>query len=364
MQTAAGPKAKLSPSPFFFRNSRLAGRGGGRGQNPFSFSYSASTKTPPDQPTSVRHFILFFSTPASLDTERDARMEDQQQRQQRQAPAPPYRHDHTLMQHPLVVRNFKGAISIEGGIGAGKSTVIERLRDSYPQLHGVRIHYVPEPSEQWECSSPVPSRYARHLVSPSTEDQQQQQQEQQPPEFSMLQLFYGDQKRYAFPFQVFAFATRTGAVMRAIRDAMAVDEPFVVVTERSVLTDRDVFVSNLVRAGIFPAEVLMVYDQFWEMVAATLVPYVKAFIYLDVPVATCKERIERRGRESERGVPLDYLRSLQVAHEQMFAEHAGRVEVARIDWSVDIRSEAAMPTLSREFERLVAAMASVESKDE
>ncbi len=243
------------------------------------------------------------------------------------------------MEHPLVQRNLKGMISIEGSIGAGKYTVLEHLRKNYPFLSGSKLVYVPEPSDVWNADTPIPERFARLLGS------------KRPP-VNNLALFYSDPARYAFQFQVFAFCTRTGTVMRAISDAMKHDEPFLVVTERSVLSDRDVFVDNLVREGKFPEEALAVYEMFWQMVAGPLVPYLKAFLYWTSRLR-CATIDHPKGTRVREAIPIEYLQELQEAHERMFAEYSDSIPVSRVDWSVDMRSESAFPVVESVFESMV-----------
>ena len=62
--------------------------------------------------------------------------------------------------------------SIEGNIGSGKSTIIERLKERYPQFI-----YLPEPVDEWnkiKDNSGV----------------------------TILEKFYNDKKRYSFSFQM------------------------------------------------------------------------------------------------------------------------------------------------------------------
>jgi deoxyadenosine/deoxycytidine kinase len=71
--------------------------------------------------------------------------------------------------------------SIEGNIGAGKSTLIELLKDKL--VNDENIIFVSEPLDMWQ----------------NIQDNNG---------VNMLTKFYENQDKYAFPFQVMAFATR------------------------------------------------------------------------------------------------------------------------------------------------------------
>jgi len=113
---------------------------------------------------------------------------------------------------------------VEGSIGAGKSTLIERMESRLRALGVTRLVVVPEPIDMWtDCDGS-----------------------------NLLELFYSDQRRWAHTFQVHAMSTRITAVRRAIeRFELEVggDAPVVVLCERSVYTDRHVFVETLVADG-------------------------------------------------------------------------------------------------------------------
>ncbi len=66
-------------------------------------------------------------------------------------------------------------VSIEGNIGSGKTTLMSHLKQYYKDCPFVR--FVREPVDEWET----------YVDENGT---------------NMLQKFYGDQHKYAFPFQV------------------------------------------------------------------------------------------------------------------------------------------------------------------
>lgn len=106
-------------------------------------------------------------------------------------------------------------ISLDGNIGAGKSTLLEEIRKACPDYE-----CVVEPVGEWTSLCNTDGK-------------------------SLLQMFYEDKKRWAYTFQNCAILTRIKALREAIRDA----KKKIIITERSVLTDRYVFAEMLRDSG-------------------------------------------------------------------------------------------------------------------
>jgi deoxyadenosine/deoxycytidine kinase len=101
-------------------------------------------------------------------------------------------------------------ISIEGNIGTGKSEMVNLLKEHYK--NNENITFVLEPVDKW--------------LKMSDEDG------------NILSKFYNDQERWSYTFQKNAFITR-------IQDIIAHSNSKVIVVERSVYTDRNVFATLL-----------------------------------------------------------------------------------------------------------------------
>jgi hypothetical protein len=95
-------------------------------------------------------------------------------------------------------------ISLDGNIGAGKSTLLEAVRSALPD-----VEVVVEPVAEWETLK--------------TDDGK-----------SLLQHFYEDKQRWSYTFQNCAILTRLTAIRKSIRET----KKKVIITERSLLTDR------------------------------------------------------------------------------------------------------------------------------
>jgi hypothetical protein len=93
--------------------------------------------------------------------------------------------------------------------------------------------------------------------------------------------------------------------------------------ERSVFSDRMVFVRAVHEAKCMSDAELSVYDSWFSpMVEAipSLVP--DGFIYLRADPRTCLNRMTNRARDEESKVPIDYLESLHQKHEDWLSSGA------------------------------------------
>ena len=176
-------------------------------------------------------------------------------------------------------------ISLEGNIAAGKSTMINNIKELYPVYK-----IIDEPVDLW--------------TSLKNEDGQ-----------NLLELFYKDKERWSYTFQYTAFFTRYLASLKAIQAAQADPqiEPIILLTERSILTDRNVFALMLKDQKCMTQIEWDLYMIWYDHFAKDI--HVDAIVYLETNDASCSARIKHRGRHGEDNIPLDYLESLKGYHE-------------------------------------------------
>lgn len=172
-------------------------------------------------------------------------------------------------------------LTLEGNIGAGKSTFLRILQEHVPL-----IDVVFEPTNKWQSSCD---------------------------EENLLKLFYQDNKRWAYTFQSYAFISR----IQQQEESLARNPHLPVqVLERSVYCDRYCFAYNLYEMGMMtPLEWHMYTEWFsWLVEAYTTKP--SGFIYLKTTPQTCLDRIQKRARSEESAIPLSYLESIHEKHER------------------------------------------------
>ena len=176
-------------------------------------------------------------------------------------------------------------ISLDGNIGAGKSTLLQEIRN---KLHDV--HIVDEPVGQWTSLKNAKGK-------------------------SLLELFYEDKNRWSYTFQNCALLTRLKNIQKAVENIdTTISSPQVIITERSVLTDKHVFAEMLYDAGNIDPLEWELYES-WFNVFGKKYP-VRAIIYVSTSSGTSKERINTRNRSGEESIDLEYLDALDKQHKK------------------------------------------------
>ena len=176
-------------------------------------------------------------------------------------------------------------ISLDGNIGAGKSTLLAEIRKSIPELR-----VVDEPVGQWTALKNGNGK-------------------------NLLELFYEDKKRWAYTFQNCAILTRLKNIKEAVEELNANGKgPQVILTERSVLTDKYVFAQMLRDSGDMDDLEWELYDSWFSIFSKQ--HQVNGIIYLSTSSTTSKDRIHIRNRQGEDRIQLDYLDALDRQHKQ------------------------------------------------
>jgi deoxyadenosine/deoxycytidine kinase len=192
-------------------------------------------------------------------------------------------------------------LSIEGNIGAGKSTLIKQLKAKRPDWY-----FVDEPVDQWLA-----------MKNEAGE--------------SLLELFYKDKRRWGYTFQNAALLTRIMNLKEVLGTLPLVrmGTPPVIVMERSVETDSNVFAKMLHEDGLIDGLEMDLYTKWFGSMKKDLPP-VSGYIHIDTPVTICHSRIHERGREGE-SIPTAYLDRLDSAHFAWLRGTGQKVPVLRYD---------------------------------
>ena len=210
-----------------------------------------------------------------------------------------------------IIQNTR-IISLEGNIGGGKSTLLQKMREKYS--NSKNIIFVDEPVNDWEAITD-------EKVTP------------------MLQLFYLDQKKHAFAFQMMAFISRLSKLKEAIEN----NPGKIVITERSLYTDKMVFAEMLYRSKDISHEHYQIYLKWFDMFAKDFP--VHKIIYVNTPPKICYERISIRSRNGESTIPLEYLENCHSYHNNMlnkFSKNCICHDQITIDGSQNIYENASL----------------------
>jgi len=163
-------------------------------------------------------------------------------------------------------------IAVAGNMGAGKSSLVEWLRQQF----GMTPFF--EPNED----------------NPYLED------------------FYSDMPRWAFNSQTW-FLIRRFEIHRSI-DAHAATDPTPVVQDRTMYEDAEVFAAHLHELGYIDGRDWTSYRELYSTLRTVIRPP-DLMIYLRCPLKTLVKRINKRGRSFEKQVPRKYLAALERLYE-------------------------------------------------
>ena len=209
-------------------------------------------------------------------------------------------------------------VSIEGNIGSGKSTLLERIREEYKDNQYIR--FLREPVDEWEKIKDKDGN-------------------------TMLQKFYADQKEYSFAFQMMAYISRLTIVRENVREIMKeiqeaktagnMVNKYIIITERSLYTDKYVFAKMLYDQGKIEDVKYQIYLNWFDEFAKDFP--VNDVIYVNTDPTKCYERIHKRARVGEEVIPLDYLACCHKYHNEFLDDQIGiKTNKLILDGNMDI----------------------------
>ena len=176
-------------------------------------------------------------------------------------------------------------IAIAGNIGAGKTTLTEMLSKHYKWI-------------------------------PNFEDVDHN---------PYLMDFYEDMPRWSFNLQIFFLNSR----LRQLVEIQQGTET--VIQDRTIYEDANIFAPNLHEMGLMSKRDFDNYYQFFQTLK-TLVQPPDLLIYLNASVPTLVGQIQKRGREYEENIRLDYLKKLNEYYNKWIGEYKeGKLLIIDVD---------------------------------
>jgi deoxynucleoside kinase len=167
-------------------------------------------------------------------------------------------------------------ISIEGNVGSGKSSAISFFEQYLKDKKITNIIVCQEPVQEWM------SVMDEHGTS-------------------ILSNLYKDPKRFAFRFQIMAFITR----LSILRNALKKPNVSVILTERCILTDANVFAKMLYDDGKIELDEYTIYTKWFDEYSKDVMP--SGIIYYKADPEVCMARVLSRNRSGEDTINLPYL---------------------------------------------------------
>lgn len=123
-----------------------------------------------------------------------------------------------------------------------------------------------------------------------------------------LNDFYGDMARWSFNLQVYFLNHRLAQLLQLRKSEQTV------VQDRTIYEDACIFAPNLQRMGLMADRDFENYSSLFETVRQLIKPP-DLLIYLKASIPKLVDQIQKRGREYEENIRLDYLKKLNLAYD-------------------------------------------------
>jgi deoxyadenosine/deoxycytidine kinase len=176
-------------------------------------------------------------------------------------------------------------IAVAGNIGAGKTTLSELLSKHY----------------KW---------------TPNYEDVD---------ENPYLNDFYNDMQRWSFNLQIYFLNTRFKQIIDIRKSGKTV------IQDRTIYEDAEIFAPNLHSMGLMSTRDFNNYKTLFDLMVSLIQPP-DLLIYLRASVPTLVNQIQKRGREYENSIRLDYLKQLNDRYESWINRYTlGKLLVINVD---------------------------------
>lgn len=140
-----------------------------------------------------------------------------------------------------------------------------------------------------------------------------------------LTSFYEDMQRWSFNLQIYFLNSRFRQVVELRKKNMDV------IQDRTIYEDAYIFAPNLHQMGLMPTRDFENYKSLFELMGSFLQPP-DLLIYLKASVPTLVSQIQKRGREYEASIRIDYLQLLNDRYEQWIETYTnGKLLIIDVD---------------------------------
>ena len=179
--------------------------------------------------------------------------------------------------------------TIEGNIGSGKTTILRDINQfcKFDKKHIVIYEQVQEWSQMKDENNT-----------------------------DILSLFYKDKTKYSYIFQSYVLFSRINHMLETVKN----NPGAIIICERSHFTDLYVFALALYESKDISEIEWKVYNEWHRKLRELLSITISGIVYIKTDAEMCHQRMKIRNRNGEEGVPLDYLKILEVKHDKWLLE--------------------------------------------
>ena len=136
--------------------------------------------------------------------------------------------------------------------------------------------------------------------------------------------FYEDMERWSFNLQIYFLNKRFKDVVEISRTDDIISQ------DRTIYEDARIFAPNLHAMGLMSTRDFESYSDLFDLMMS-LVSKPDLMIYLRSSIPNLVAQIQKRGREYERSIRIDYLTGLNERYENWVKEYDGRLLIIDVD---------------------------------
>ncbi len=140
-----------------------------------------------------------------------------------------------------------------------------------------------------------------------------------------LNDFYNDMQRWSFNLQIFFLNSRYSQILNIRKSGKTV------IQDRTIYEDAHIFAPNLHAMGLMSKRDFDNYFSLFELMSSLIQPP-DLLIYLRASVPTLVNQIQKRGRDYENSIRLDYLKRLNERYEAWISKYdLGKLLIVETD---------------------------------
>ena len=140
-----------------------------------------------------------------------------------------------------------------------------------------------------------------------------------------LNNFYEDMQRWSFNLQIYFLNSRFRQVVEIRKKNKKV------IQDRTIYEDAYIFAPNLHSMGLMSSRDFNNYSSLFELMSSLIDPP-DLLIYLKASVPTLVNQIQKRGRDYENTIRLDYLKKLNERYEEWISGYSlGKLLIINVD---------------------------------
>jgi deoxyadenosine/deoxycytidine kinase len=140
-----------------------------------------------------------------------------------------------------------------------------------------------------------------------------------------LNNFYEDMQRWSFNLQIYFLNSRFRQIVDIRKSGKTV------IQDRTIYEDAYIFAPNLHAMGLMSSRDFDNYSRLFELMSSFIQPP-DLLIYLKASVPTLVSQIQKRGREYENSIRLDYLNHLNQRYEDWISNYEqGKLLIVQVD---------------------------------